>query len=425
MIRDLRGEFWDNVKVGGTSTEFNQNLENTILEIGSDTVNTHSIKFKIVLMIVSCLLVGTVVMLGVLRLSYKKNMEAIALQTLHASQQSLGNLEQNDVMKLSSTLQVLLQDPEFKKVFMQRDREALYDRAKPLFEKLEAEFSITHWYFIEPEPDKTCFLRVHNKSKYGDEITRYTYENAVSTKRFASGKELGKTAFALRVVHPYFDNGELIGYMELGEEIDHFFEIMKQQTQNEYGLLIDKQFLDEDKWKSVREAKGESNNWNDMADTLLVFNTTRDESLLAYGGKIADVSDDGVVLEQLTQGDAVFIRGIFPLYDAGNRKVGGVFVLQDVTEIHSEMEVTQRKIVATILVLMLLLSAAIILMLDRMIIVRLSSMIDVATRVVGGDYETKIACSSKDEIGQFEMLFEQFRGVFVSTLKELEKANKK
>jgi hypothetical protein len=40
----------------------------------------------------------------------------------------------------------------------------------------------------------------------------------------------------------------------------------------------------------------------------------------------------------------------------------------------------------------------------------------VATRVVGGDYETEIRVSSDDEVGQFEQLFEQFRRVFVDLL---------
>jgi hypothetical protein len=40
----------------------------------------------------------------------------------------------------------------------------------------------------------------------------------------------------------------------------------------------------------------------------------------------------------------------------------------------------------------------------------------VATRVVGGDYETEIQVDSDDEVGQFEKLFEQFRFVFVDLM---------
>jgi hypothetical protein len=52
-------------------------------------------------------------------------------------------------------------------------------------------------------------------------------------------------------------------------------------------------------------------------------------------------------------------------------------------------------------------------LLTRLIFRRLDNIVMVATRVVGGDYATEITVSSDDEVGQFELLFEQFRCVFV------------
>jgi hypothetical protein len=40
--------------------------------------------------------------------------------------------------------------------------------------------------------------------------------------------------------------------------------------------------------------------------------------------------------------------------------------------------------------------------------------------VVGGDYESEIRVSSHDEVGEFELLFEQFRSVFVTLLTGLQ-----
>lgn len=62
---------------------------------------------------------------------------------------------------------------------------------------------------------------------------------------------------------------------------------------------------------------------------------------------------------------------------------------------------------------------------DRLIIRRLNGLIDTATRVVGGDCDTQVIPSSKDEIGQFEGLFEQFRTVFVGLVHEVEERNRK
>lgn len=55
-------------------------------------------------------------------------------------------------------------------------------------------------------------------------------------------------------------------------------------------------------------------------------------------------------------------------------------------------------------------------LLNSLVFRRLEGVIVVATRVVGGDYETEIHVGSDDEVGQFEQLFEQFRRVFVDAL---------
>jgi len=55
-------------------------------------------------------------------------------------------------------------------------------------------------------------------------------------------------------------------------------------------------------------------------------------------------------------------------------------------------------------------------LLSALVFRRLERIIKVATRVVGGDYDSEIRVSSDDEVGQFEQLFEQFRQVFVNVL---------
>ena len=55
-------------------------------------------------------------------------------------------------------------------------------------------------------------------------------------------------------------------------------------------------------------------------------------------------------------------------------------------------------------------------LLNTLVFRRLERIIKIATRVVGGDYDSEIRVSSDDEVGQFEQLFEQFRRVFVNVL---------
>ena len=62
----------------------------------------------------------------------------------------------------------------------------------------------------------------------------------------------------------------------------------------------------------------------------------------------------------------------------------------------------------------------VLMLLDRLVFRRLQRIIRVATRVVGGDYDSEIQVSSKDEVGELEQLFEQFRQVFVDLLRHSE-----
>lgn len=319
-----------------------------------------SIKFKVIMTIIVSLAVGSAAIIFLLNASYSNNIKLISKEAVKMSEESFKNLEKNDTNMLSATLQSLLENEKFKKSFKAKDREALYKRTAPLFRNFKERFGITHWNFINPEPDSNCFLRVHKPEQFDDVIKRATYNNSVKTKGFASGKELGKTALALRVVHPYYDNGKLLGYLELGEEIDHFFEIMKKQTGNEYGLLIEKKYLDEKDWASMMASKGLASNWNDHEDVVLVDKTTEDANSISFNGEILKVPEDGTVLEDLKKDNQVYVRGIFPLYDAKNRKVGGVFVLRDITPMYNELKSMQNKAVMFIIILMVIISSLII-----------------------------------------------------------------
>ncbi|HEY5957448.1 MAG TPA: HAMP domain-containing protein, partial [Polyangiaceae bacterium] len=55
----------------------------------------------------------------------------------------------------------------------------------------------------------------------------------------------------------------------------------------------------------------------------------------------------------------------------------------------------------------------------RLVFRRLDAISRVATRVVGGDFETPIRVGPRDEIGKFEELLEQFRGVVVSLVGDM------
>ena len=122
------------------------------------------------------------------------------------------------------------------------DRAALLTVARPIFDELNTKHSITHMYFIAP--DGTVLLRVHMPEQYGDSLDRATFLQAVATNETASGLEMGKNFFSLRCVTPILADGELLGYLEVAEEIDHVFVRMKEITGHDVALFLPMEYIE-------------------------------------------------------------------------------------------------------------------------------------------------------------------------------------
>jgi methyl-accepting chemotaxis protein len=231
---------------------------------------------------------------------------------------------------------------------------------------------------------------------------------------------MGITGFAFRVVAPVYWKGKLCGYFEIGKDIGNFLVSMKQQTGNEYGLLLLKERMDAAKWRSSRKNWGERDNWDDMPDLLLAKNTYRDDSILRYSGSLDRVPEAGQELGLVEHGAGVYSRGVFPLREAGGAKVGAVFVLSDITAVYQAAHQTMMQGFLAIVLLMGLAGVVMCVLFNRLIVVRLERLIRVATRVVGGEFDLEVVPSARDEVGKFEELFEQFRRVFVDLVRNVE-----
>lgn len=364
-------------------------------------------------------LVGAAV-LAALESVWSHSSKVLADQVLTTVRGGMEQLGAEDTRMLGATLHGLMRDPALLALFAARDRDGLQKQAQPLFDELKKEFGITHWYFIEP--DGTCFLRVHQPGQHGDVIKRATLALA-REKGQGTGTELGKTAFALRVVHPYSDGeGKLLGYMETGEEIDHFLGLLKAQSGADIGLLVDKRFLDAKEWEGVRSGHGLPNNWDESPDAVVVGATTAEPGLMRQRLDLEAMPATGRVLDLEERDDRTFLRAVFPMEDASKRRVGGVYIRKDVTASMEQIRAARRNISLVVAGLMAALAAVLTLLLRRLVFGRLEQVIDAATRVVGGDVQTVIKPQARDEVGELEKLLDQFRVVFVDAVEDARRA---
>lgn len=310
-------------------------------------------RYRAVLFIVGLAGASIVGVMYLFNVTNQHNVDLLTRSSIRSAREAMADQESNTRNLLSATLESLLTNKEIAQRFADRDREGLYRMVKPLFDHIRQQNSITHWYFIYP--DKTCFLRVHVPNKHDDLITRVTLDNCVLTDQISYGKELGKTALALRAVHPYYHEGQLIGYMELGVRMKDFFKLLRERTGSHFGLMVKKEYLDRGKWASVAATLEREDNWDAMEYYLLVNSTcnciTNKQNQKALAA-IATVPDDGMVLETISEDDRQFVSGLFPFYDAADRKVGGVVVLKDIAPIYNAMQVQKNEVMTALLVFM-------------------------------------------------------------------------
>ncbi|MCP5105527.1 MAG: GHKL domain-containing protein [bacterium] len=312
-------------------------------------------RYRAIFFIVGLASASIVGVIHLFNVSNTHNVELLTRSSIKTARKAFRDLEANTQRMLSATLEALLTNETLAERFAARDREGLYRLVRPFFQEIRRQNAITHMYFIIPEPSKKCFLRVHKRDFYDDVISRATLDTCIKTKKSTYGKELGKTALALRSVHPYFYKGELIGYLELAVRVEDFFKLLKVQTENDFGLLVRKKFLDREKWASQALQNRIRDNWGDLEDHVLIngtCNCVRTAKRRELFDELENMPDEGVVLGELKRKGKHFVRGIFPFRDAAGREVGGVFVLKDITLIHNAMVMQERKIITMLLLFM-------------------------------------------------------------------------
>lgn len=341
------------------------------------------------------------------------------LRAIRTAERKFLAIKERDTKILSSALEVFIQDQSFKSVYLEKDREKLYTYGQPLFQELKHKYGITHFYFILP--DGHCFVRLHNKEIYGDMITRFTFSKARDTKAAASGIELGKTAFALRVVMPYYNNNELIGYVELGEEIDHFLEILKGTTYDEFAIIADKENLDREKWKSVRLAAGLRDSWDDLGEHVVISDTSEKsieaERLFFVEENLERIEEGENFLKEIRSNDKLFAGGGFELIDAGGRHAGAILSLIDMTD-QIGIARSARNITLMTLIILVLIAISTGFLVSRSISRPIMRLKDAAFEIGRGNLGTKIDIKSRDEIKE---LADSFNAMALDLKKSREK----
>lgn len=150
---------------------------------------------------------------------------------------------ESEANKITSYLELVKEKKELQNLFKQNNREKLYEMSQPIFDHLYANSDITHFYFIKTNGE--VLLRVHDKYRYSDIVDRYTFLKSKEKLAPYHGLEFGiKKNYTLRVVHPWIVDGELLGFIELGKEVNKVINSLSEQLGIEIYFAVNKSVFD-------------------------------------------------------------------------------------------------------------------------------------------------------------------------------------
>ena len=229
----------------------------------------------------------------------------------------------------------------------------LLNQTQSFYREMNKQFQVTHFYFIGL--DQICFLRVHNPGRHGDFIGRYTMEQAMLSGKMSEGIELGPLGtFTLRVVHPWYDGDKLIGYIELGKEIEHLTPIMKKILGAEIVFTIEKDFLDRKKWEEGMEILNRPMDWDDYSHVVVADSTFKEIPELIRHCLEADSPESSKKIFSIKK--QTYYYSTIDLIDAGSRKVGQIIFMCDISKNKKTLYWTAVAMIVFLSVIGLLLS---------------------------------------------------------------------
>jgi PAS domain S-box-containing protein len=290
-----------------------------------------SIKSKILIPILISILVMLSAFLTGIYWLHAREVESQARETMESVRILFVELIRNDSQLLASMLDFLEKDQEIIKHWKDRDKSALFHYTSPIFELLRSRYRVTHFYFIDPDENK-CFLRVHKPESSGDRIEGTTLKRAKESGETCAGIELGPYGtFALRVVRPWHFNGQVVGYLELGEEIEHVTTGLTKALDVDLIFAISKSFLERDTWEQGIKMMGRKADW-DMASDYVAIDFTGSKTSPDLMGYLLNWNQADKRDQLTAEFKDVTYRVVFlPLYDVRDVEVGKIVILKDMT----------------------------------------------------------------------------------------------
>lgn len=306
-------------------------------------------------------------------------------------------------------------DPEIQATFAAGDRMQLIQLTLPTYQVLKDQYGVAQYHFHLPPA--TSFLRLHQLTKYGDDLStsRFMVLKANIERRPVSGLEVGSGGLGVRGVVPVNYQGKHIGTVEFGMDIDQpWIEQLKRE------LHVDWQI-----WLSREPAKmagfaGVADKSEGPIPDLVLLASTLPKPFLGDEANYRQALRNEPALTHPNIGNRSYTLSSVSLLDFSGNTIGVVDIILDRTE--ATRSQNSRLLTSTLSALLFLF---VISGVFSFILTRTLRPIDVltktATAIAAGDLTRTVSMESRDEIGTlakaFNSMTSQLRG-FIGSLEQ-------
>jgi two-component system NtrC family sensor kinase len=274
-------------------------------------------------------------------------------QQLNSVQQLFNITLRNEADHLNTFIDFIMNDPKIYRSYLAKDRQLLYENTKFIFRNIENRHHITHFYFHNP--DRTCFLRVHKPSSHGDLIDRYTLKKAAEGRAVSYGIELGPFGtLTLRVVQPWWVNNKLIGYIELGREVEYIIPAMKDILGYDFFFLVNIRHLNRQMWEEGLKISGHQGRWEEIPGHVIIGRTMDSAPKEINNYMEMFPAEKENLIFKITEGDKKYRGGFGPLKVASGEDIGEIIAIKDFTGDVAKQQVSTILVIVCMAVLSLL-----------------------------------------------------------------------
>lgn len=234
---------------------------------------------------------------------------------------------------LALTLKVIASDPNVQEALRHNDSRALLHQWQNTFQKMKESNKLSHFYFLDKH--RVCLLRVHNPGKKGDLIDRFTAQEAEWHRDISSGIEVGAMGMlTLRTVQPVIVDNELLGYVEMGKEIEDVLHMLHVQSDIDLIMVLHKKGLNKDQWEEGMRLLNREPNWALFPSDVLIYSSFEKlpDTFSSYMRNKLSLQQKHENLDEELESNANSYRiANLSVKDISGKEVGDLFVVQNVT----------------------------------------------------------------------------------------------